>query len=141
MNQNDLKAIHELSIEDLEFDIALRIFNFHIFYEKSDGKRYVSHNPYRHEWQELPKYARDIVAAKAATDAMLQRGWTMDLESFLTTEGEPTYNIRLQYLRKQANGDGWFVADEVTVATATEEEARARAALMAHYRNKEQEKS
>jgi hypothetical protein len=127
------QEILALSISDLEQEIAQRIFGLFIFHELKDGKMYVGRDPLHHEWQELPKYARDIVAAKSATDALMRTDQRWDVHiSCYSAFGEPKYRVEMI---------NWFWLHRspwtILVDAATEEEARARAALVAYWRMKQ----
>src|SRR5262245_28984668 len=122
------EEILALSIADLEREIAKRIFDLTI--HARDGNSYVARFGLREG--ELPQYAHDIRAAKRATDTVLY-GWPglgLNVYFGYSTEG-PRYSATIA-------GVTFPGAREVhvRVEAATEEEARARAALMAYWRMK-----
>lgn len=123
------EEILALSITDLEREIAEQIFDLAIHHDR-DGKPYASRFGLR---EELPRYARDIKAAKRAMDVIVRDrpGLGAHVHYGYSPEG----------FRYAAGVIGVIFPGarevNVRVEAATEEEARARAALMAHWRTKE----
>ena len=117
-----------LSITELEHAIAKQIFELTIYHDLN-GQPYARRFGLR---EELPRYARDIKAAKRAMDVIVR--------------GRPGLGAHIHYglspegFRYAAGVIGVIFpgAREVNVRAeaVTEEEARARAALMAHWRIK-----
>jgi hypothetical protein len=130
------EEILALSIEDLEWNIADKMLGLHIHQEQTDGKLYISRSPMCHQWQELPKYARDIKAAKVATDAVLATWFSLGLNVYCG------YGPDGRLYSAVIGGVIFPGAREVCARAeaATEEEARARAALMAYWQIKKGEK-
>lgn len=106
-----------LPIDKLERAIGEQIFELNIFF------------------QALPKYARDIGAAKSATDAIAFSRPSMLVRIDCSRWcGKFVYSVEIVGWIWPKPGDM-----HVRVEAATEEEARARAALMAHWRMKGKE--
>jgi hypothetical protein len=130
------EEILALSIKDLEWDIADKMLGLFIHQEQRDGKLYISRSPMCHQWQELPKYARDIKAAKVATDAVLATWSSLGLNVLCG------YGPEGRVYSATIGGVIFPGAREVhaRVEAKTEEEARARVALMAYWQIKKGEK-